>query len=247
MKDESKRFLERRANAERDVSFRRSSPKPREAPRTEAELEARARDLAGLTVRELAERMRLTLPPSSARGKGFAGTLAELALGADAGNRSEPDFIELRVELKTIPLDSRGRPLETTFVCTVPLPDIIELEFEDSPLYHKLRRVFFLPIEGEAELADRRFGVGFFYSPDEGELAVIRRDWELFGELIANQELEAIDGSLGEIVQIRPKGRDAQDRVLGPLQDDGLDYARPLGFYLRTRHTRAIVARALGL
>lgn len=225
----------------------KSVHQPIESPKSEAELEARALNIAGLTVRELASRFGLPLPESSTRGKGFAGTLAELALGADAGNRSEPDFVELGVELKTIPLDQRGRPLETTFVCTVPLHHIIELEFEDSPLLHKLRRVFFLPIEGEAALADRRFGVGFFYSPSEEELATIRRDWELFGELIANQELEAIDATLGEIVQIRPKGSNAEERVLGPLQDDGLAYARPLGFYLRASHTRAIVARALGL
>lgn|SRR5690554_3260991 len=233
------------------------APRAASPPQSEAELEERARSIAGLTVRELAARFDLPLPESSTRGKGFAGTLAELALGASAGNRSEPDFVELGVELKTIPLDQRGRPLETTFVTTVPLHQILELEFKQSPLYHKLRRVFFLPIEGEAPLPERRFGLGFFYSPSEEELAIIRRDWELFGELIATQEMESIDGTLGEIVQIRPKGRDASDRVLGPLQEGsaegargeegGLAYARPLGFYLRTSHTRAIVARALAL
>ena len=42
-------------------------------------------------------------------------------LGASAGSKPEQDFAALGVELKTIPVDSLGRPLETTFVCVAPL------------------------------------------------------------------------------------------------------------------------------
>lgn len=165
MKDESKRFLERRANAELDVSFRRSSPKPREAPRTEAELEARARDLAGLTVRELAERMGLTLPPSSARGKGFAGTLAELALGADAGNRSEPDFIELRVELKTIPLDSRGRPSRRPSSAPSRSPTSSSSNSKTLPCITSSAASSFCPSKGRPSLPIAASALVFFIRP----------------------------------------------------------------------------------
>lgn len=47
--------------------------------------------------------------------------LLELYLGAMAGSKPEQDFPELGIELKTIPVDAAGKPLETTFVCVAPL------------------------------------------------------------------------------------------------------------------------------
>ena len=47
------------------------------------------------------------------QSKGWVGQLIETMLGTDAANRSEPDFVKLGIELKTIPIDRKGRPKET--------------------------------------------------------------------------------------------------------------------------------------
>ena len=61
------------------------------------------------------------MPPDLRRDKGWVGMLLEYWLGADAGSKAEQDFAHLGVELKTIPVDESGVPLETTFVCVAPL------------------------------------------------------------------------------------------------------------------------------
>jgi DNA mismatch repair protein MutH len=217
------------------------------APVSIEALLARARVLTGRTVGEVAATVGARLPASTTHGKGFVGTLAEAALGATAGSKSEPDFQALGVELKTIPLDATGTPRESTFVCSVPLAEIAELEFTESPLWKKLERVLFVPVEAEGPLEARRFGASFLFEPTEDERQALRADWDLLAGLLATGDVESIDATLGEAVQIRPKGRSSADRTLVALGDEGLAATPPMGFYLRARFTALVVRARLGL
>lgn len=80
-----------------------------------------AQQLAGYSLGELAQLAGIPIPRDLKRDKGWIGILLEIWLGASAGSKPEQDFAALGVELKTIPIDSSGRPLETTFVCVAPL------------------------------------------------------------------------------------------------------------------------------
>ena len=73
-------------------------------PRTEAELLARARKLAGYTVADLALQLDRPLPSELSRAKGLVGDLVECVLGADRAAGSAPDFPALGIELKTVPV-----------------------------------------------------------------------------------------------------------------------------------------------
>src|SRR5688500_18797590 len=88
------------------------------APATESELMARARALSGMSLAELARQFGIAVPEAQLRAKGWVGQLLERALGATAGSRAKPDFEALGIELKTLPVDGRGQPKESTFVCT---------------------------------------------------------------------------------------------------------------------------------
>lgn len=68
------------------------------------------------------------------------------------GSKPEQDFAALGVELKTIPVDSLGRPLETTFVCVAPLTGNSGVTWETSHVRHKLKRVLWIPVEGERSI-----------------------------------------------------------------------------------------------
>lgn len=216
----------------------------REAPRTEAELLARARDLAGRTVGELATELGRALPPSTTAGKGFVGALAELALGAHAGSRAEPDFPELGIELKTIPLDSRGRPLESTFVASIPLTDLAQLDFAETAIGRKLARVLFVPVEGRPlPLHARRFGAPLDWRPTQAELRQLEQDYEHLALRIARGELDRLSAHEGEAMQVRPKARRGGDRRLAFDAEGGAGSEQPRGIYLRSRFTAAIVRR----
>jgi DNA mismatch repair protein MutH len=219
------------------------------APATEAELLARAAALAGLRLSELAPRFATSVPADLRRAKGFVGGLLERALGASAGSRAVPDFPELGIELKTLPVDRAGVPVESTFVCTIPLTEIGEVEWVDSRVRRKLSKVLWIPVEGERALAvgERRIGQALLYVLPPEDEAVLRADWEELAGVIGRGHVERVTGHLGKYLQIRPKAAHSRARRLG-FDADGAPFAAlPRGFYLRPAFTRAILARHFAL
>ena len=212
-------------------------------PRDEAELLARARHWAGATVGELARTLEQDVPRDLRRHKGWLGELLENALGATAGSRPLPDFTELGIELKTIPIGADGRPRESTHVCSVALGDLIGQRWQDSTVRLKLARVLWVPVETRAELplAARRIGLPRLWSPNAAQESVLRADWEEHMELLSTGRFEELDARLGLYRQIRPQA--ATSRALTAAGDSGGAPAAtlPRGFYLRSRFTHAIL------
>lgn len=100
-------------------------------PQSEQELLIRAYAMAGFTLAQLAAEAGVAVPKDLRRDKGWVGQLIELQLGASAGSKPEQDFPELGIELKTIPVDPQGKPLETTFVCVAPLIGVSGQRWEE--------------------------------------------------------------------------------------------------------------------
>jgi len=212
-------------------------------PRDEQELALAARALAGRSLGDVAREHGLACPADLRRAKGFVGSLVERALGARAGSRSGPDFPELGIELKTLPVDERGRPVESTFVCTIPLLRVADLEWENSPVRAKLARVLWVPVEGDRQTAPatRRLGEPLLWSPSTSEEAELRFDWEELSGIIGRGDVEAVTGHLGRHLQVRPKAADSRARRMGTDRDGARISAMPRGFYLRASFTRRIL------
>ena len=232
------------------MTDRPSPPGPTRAPPpdTEAELLARALSLVGQPLGVLAAQAGMPQPGAPRYTKGYAGTLLEYVLGADAGSRPVPDFTRIGVELKSIPVTGAGRPAESTFLCVAPLKDAGGLRWEDSPVWHKLRRVLWVPVEAAPDLpvAARRIGWPVLWSPDADDARVLRTDWEELMELLTTGNYAQLDARVGQYLQIRPKAANA--RALAPSFDaTGAPAGTlPRGFYLRTRFTRRIIAQGPG-
>jgi DNA mismatch repair protein MutH len=218
-------------------------------PEDEAELLARARALSGLTLSQIAERFSLLAPPDLRRAKGFVGALIERALGASAGSRAAPDFEALGIELKTLPVDARGRALESTFVCTIPLTEIGEVEWASSRVRRKLNRVLWVPVEGERRIAvgERRIGEPLLWALSAESEALLRFDWEELSGIIGRGDVETITGHIGRCLQIRPKARDSHARRRGIDVDGARFAALPRGFYLRSSFTSEILRQNYAL
>src|SRR5689334_2104627 len=105
---------------------------PSKTLNSEAELEARCQQIEGLSFLQLASFLQLTIPAEKQRRKGWAGLAIELALGASAGSKSLPDFTTLGIELKTLPLNEKGSPAESTFVTSIPLLKIQQQQWLTS-------------------------------------------------------------------------------------------------------------------
>ncbi|QXG55306.1 DNA mismatch repair endonuclease MutH [Pantoea jilinensis] len=214
-------------------------------PDDEASLLARAQDLAGLTLETLAARAGLPMPADLKRDKGWVGMLLELHLGASAGSKAEQDFAHLGIELKTIPIDAQGKPLETTFVCVAPLTGNSGVTWLTSHVRHKLARVLWIPVEGgrEIPLRERRVGAPLLWSPDAEEDEMLRQDWEELMDMIVLGRVEQITARHGAWLQIRPKAANSKALTEG-IGDQGQPIMTlPRGFYLKKSFTGPLLAR----
>lgn len=202
----------------------------------------RAGLLAGHAIGAVAERHAVPVADLR-RSKGWVGRLLEIALGATASSRGEPDFQHLGVELKTVPVDLVGRPRESTFVCSAPLDTMGELGWERSPVREKLARVLWIPIEADPKipLEGRRLGAPLLWSPNQEQEALLRADWEEFAERVGAGQADSITAHLGQVLQLRPKGATARSVRWGVNEDGDPIRTQPRAFYLRAGFVREII------
>ncbi len=212
-------------------------------PTSEEQLLKRARQLAGLTLADLAIKFNQTIPKDTRHAKGWIGQLVETTLGATASSLAEPDFQLIGIELKTLPLTNSGKPKESTYVCTVPLTNLHEQEWSSCWLKRKLQRVLWLPIEADKRipLASRHIGNAILWSPDEDEATQLQQDWEELMELVCLGKLDQITSHMGRYLQIRPKGANAKSLTTTLDEEGNTIQTLPRGFYLRPEFTQKII------
>lgn len=214
---------------------------------TKEELLAKARWLAGLTLGEVAGLLQIPVPEDLRRDKGWVGQLLEIALGAKAGSKAEQDFAHLGIELKTIPVDHAGMPLETTFVSLAPLVLNHGVTWQTSHVKHKLQSVLWIPVEGTRTIpiAQRHIGQPILWQPSVAQEQQLQRDWEELMELIALGRFDEINATRGEVLQLRPKGRNSKALTQAVNQYGEPIQTLPLGFYLRKHFTKEILQHFL--
>ena len=212
-------------------------------PQTLEQLLSQAQSIAGLTFGELADELHIPVPPDLKRDKGWVGMLLERALGATAGSKAEQDFSHLGVELKTLPINSEGYPLETTFVSLAPLVQNSGVKWENSHVRHKLSCVLWMPIEGSRHipLRERHIGAPILWKPTAEQERQLKQDWEELMDLIVLGKLDQITARIGEVMQLRPKGANSRSITKGIGRNGEVIETLPLGFYLRKAFTAGIL------
>ena len=215
---------------------------------SEAQLLERAQALAGRQLGSIAAEHGLSPPHTLRRAKGWVGQLLELALGAEAGSRAEPDFPALGVELKSLPIDRWGKPRESTFVTTVELDHIIDTDWEQSRVFKKLMRVLWVPVLAEPTVTvpERVVGSPVLWSPDEEQRAGLRADWEEIAERF-RRDLEGPSARVGQWLQVRPKAASSRVRRVVHEADGERVVVAPRGFYLRSAFTAQLISEHLVL
>ena len=212
-------------------------------PQTLEQLLSQAQSIAGLTFGELADELHIPVPPDLKRDKGWVGMLLERALGATAGSKAEQDFSHLGVELKTLPINAEGYPLETTFVSLAPLVQNSGVKWENSHVRHKLSCVLWMPIEGSRHipLRERHIGAPILWKPTADQERQLKQDWEELMDLIVLGKLDQITARIGEVMQLRPKGANSRAVTKGIGKNGEIIDTLPLGFYLRKEFTAKIL------
>ncbi len=215
-------------------------------PQSLSELKARLDLIMGFTLGELAAPLHIAVPAGSVHSKGWAGEFVELLLGARAGNLPLPDFVNLGIELKTMPINRNFEPLESTFLCHAPLHQVRGQSFEQSALAGKTAAMLFVFIlTGRGMPPARRRLIDYYlFVPTPDERAQIKADFDELMELAAAGRTAQITAHLGTIIQLRPKCADGSQLVPCIDEEGQLSATRPRGFYLRREFNRIICSRA---
>jgi DNA mismatch repair protein MutH len=213
-------------------------------PKDEQELLARSKQLVGKSLQELVSTYNEKLPSSLLKAKGFVGQLIEWHLGASSNNLPQPDFPHLNIELKTLPLNSKGLPSESTYICTAPLNLSLAIEtWEHSRVYKKLSRVLWIPFEADPTipLKQRRIGSPLLWHLDPETERILKQDWEELTDMLCLGKIEGLSAHMGVYLQIRPKA--AHSRILHrSINQEGEEImVNPKGFYLRSKLTQKIL------
>lgn len=212
--------------------------------KNESELMQRCRDIEGLSFAQLAKALETHVPVNPIKRKGWVGQAIELALGTTAGNKAVPDFHELGIEVKTLPVNHLGKSAESTYVTNIPLLTIHNETWATSQCYSKLKRVLWLPVEADecVPFPHRRIGQGILWSPSDSQADVLQSDWEELTSMIALGQLNEIDSTIGQYLQIRPKAANAKSLCYGFDEHGNKVQTLPRGFYLRASFTSLILS-----
>lgn len=214
------------------------------APESFSELIENLNNIVGKNYKEIAEFLDVKLPKSSLHAKGWAGQAIELCLGASAKSAAVPDFPNLGLELKTIPVDENHKPLESTFLSYAPLMSK-NTNFYDSCLYSKISRMLFVLVCATREMAmSRRFVVGyFFWEPSAEEIKLIKDDYDELMEMVKTGYVENITARIGTVIQMRPKCANGKKLTACVGPSGNLISTRPRGFYMRRKFSSMLIEK----
>ncbi|MCX8671717.1 DNA mismatch repair endonuclease MutH [Gilliamella sp. B2865] len=216
-------------------------------PSNEQELLNRAEMAAGYSFAEIAQYVNIPIPANLNKQKGWVGNLIETYLGANAGSKAEQDFSNLGIELKTIPVNKEGKPLETTFVSVIPLMANHGVIWETSHVKYKLSKVLWIPIEGERSipLAERKVGKPILWTPTLEQEQQLKQDWQELMDMIALGQVEKITARYGTYLQIRPKAANGKALTEAIGENGEIILTRPRGFYLKKSFTSQILQNSI--
>jgi DNA mismatch repair protein MutH len=168
-------------------------------------------------------------------------------LGASAGSRPEPDFPHLGIELKSLPINQQGKPLETTFVCVAPLTGLVGATWHNSHIRNKMSKVLWVPVLSERSIpiAERIVGRPFIWSPSIEEEQLMALDWQELTDMIVLGEVENITAKHGQVLQLRPKAANNQARTKAINKHGQPFMTLPRGFYLKILFTHMLISKHL--
>lgn len=215
------------------------------APDSVNVLLARANQLVGRSLADVAQSIGADVPTNLVRAKGWAGELIEAILGGAGGSVAGPDFPHLGIELKTLPILANGRARESTHVCVMPLDDQTGLTWERSLVRQKLAHVLWVPLlspRGEA-LAERRICTPLLWRPTQEQEAQLRADWEELMEFATLGRIHELTAHHGRWLQVRPKAANAKSVTWTRDHAGRRIPTNPRGFYLRPSFTNLLLAQ----
>lgn len=187
----------------------------------------------GNTVQEIADTF--GLEKMSSNQKGFHRQLATKMLSD--GGHSVPELHKAGVEMKTIRLNSRGKPKESMSFPGFKFMEIIHENWEQSSFFEKLEQKFlFIVFQPDTSGVERFSRAVLWNMPYEDRLEA-QRVWEDTKSRVSEDATNLPKASESKVAHVRPKGKNGSDKI--PTPQGGMHLKQ--AFWLNSAYIASIV------
>ena len=203
------------------------------APKTESELISRSDLLTGNKLIEIYKFFGMFFQKKHKSSDGYLGKIMEMYLGASAGNLPIPDFPDLGIELKILPLNRSMLPKKNIKICSTSFfPFKKNTLWEKSILRSKLKKILWIPFQSDTSIPfnKRKIYQPFIFKLKKYE-KVIKQDYENIMEFIFLGKVYKYSSSLGKYLIL---GNVSSNKKLTSFfnLDGHLVKSNYIGFYL---------------
>lgn len=205
------------------------------------ELKDRAQALKGKYISELSSTI-------DTKDKGAIGKIIEeFGFGVKNNSDSRPDFYEIGIELKVVPLKTNSKGLsvkERTKICLINYHQIIDSNWENSHAKIKLEQILFVFYEYNSEnhLNSRIKDFYFFELKNQLEEPIIKSDWFRTKQYVQEGRAHELSESQNKILAASRSGAGGLDISKHPTQpvDRYQQHAPQRSFSLKPSYTNVI-------
>lgn len=200
------------------------------------EAEERVRERHGATVGQLRDEF---LPGRSDRAKGLTGAVARRLLGSPTAAREPAEYRRFGLMVRAVRTGPQGRPWEGTSFPAIDFRDVVDEEWESSPLVEQLSSILLVIFHDPRKVVvEAELERVVLWEPTPGDIDVMRREYEVFRRCISESRPEDMPReSQTRVLHMRPHGRDGTDLVSLP---DGRPFRR-LSFWLNKDYLRDVL------
>jgi DNA mismatch repair endonuclease MutH len=187
-------------------------------------------------------------PTLDVKDKGAIGKIIEeYGFGVKNNSESRPDFHEIGVELKVVPLKQPQKGLsvkERTKVCLINYNQIVESSWETSHAKHKLDHILFVfyHYNKENHLESQIKDYYFFELKNQLEEPIIQTDWHRTKQIVADGRAHELSESQNKILAASRSGAGGLEEHKNPTQPNTIfqKHAPQRSFSLKPSYTNVI-------
>jgi DNA mismatch repair protein MutH len=209
--------------------------------KTIEELRNRAESLKGKFISELK-------PNIDVKDKGAIGKIIEeFGFGLKNNSDAQPDFLEVGVELKVVPLKTSGKGLsvkERTKICSINYNFIIDSNWETSNAKHKLDHILFVFYEYNKIVHLNSQIKDFYFFELKNQLAepIIQLDWKRTKQFVIEGKAHELSETQNKILAASRSGAGGLDDSKHPAQPNIIfqERAPQRSFSLKPSYTNVI-------
>ena len=218
------------------------------APLTEKELLKRAMKLAGKHIEEFRRPFDRLFDDSTKNSHGYFGKIMEIYLGASANNLPIPDFPNLNIELKTLPLNNKMLPKNDIKICSTSFfPIETNYCWSKSLVKIKIKKILLVPFQSGESLTyyKKKICRPFLFQLGDYE-KIIKQDYENIIECLFLGKLGLIPRNLGKYLVL--KSSSSNKNLTNYINSDQeLVRTNFVGFYLKKSFLKRIMYENLNV